>query len=229
MFCFVEHDDVADAYLHLLLCLVPVGDHATTPYLVDDWRFAWEDGQRKPPAFVKLQDQIEVGRRARPFVKGWLDRFEELLVVVLVRLVVPDVEHFEVLEEVRRNHYGHLDWRLGLPVTCYVVLVPVVHAVFDLTYPIDVAEYFEATRRLPIREPLDLLLAVVGQEIHHGLVDFGEGGNCPLEGRDVDEAIQIVDAKAYDYPVSRCNLDLVLAVAWHSVGEVDPGASWPRS
>lgn len=229
MFCFVKHDDVADAYLHLLLCLVPVGDHATAPYLVDDWRLAREDGQRKPPALVKLQDQIEVSRRARPFVKGWLDRFEELLVVVLVRLVVPDVEHLEVLEEVRRNHYRHLDRRLGLLVACNVVLVPVVHAVFDLAYPIDVAEYFEATRRLPIREPLDLLLAVVGQEIHHGLVDFGEGGSCPLEGRDVDEAIQIVDAKAYDYPVSRCNLDLVLAVAWHSVGEVDPGASWPRS
>ena len=74
-------------------------------------------------------------------------------------------------------------------------------------------------------EFLELLVAVVVQEVDHILIDIYKGRFRPLQTLHVHEAIEIENAKADKNPVSRRHLYLILSIARQTIRNVDPGSS----
>ena len=105
----------------------------------------------------------------------------------------------------------------------WVVWDPIVDGVFNVTDAVDIAENFEVLDVPWVVELLDLLVAVVLEEVHHVFVHAHDLGVLPGGGRHVHEAVQVVNAEADVDAVLGRQLDLVLAVPGQRVRQVDPG------
>lgn len=93
-----------------------------------------------------------------------------------------------------------------------VVRNPIVDRVFHVTNAVDVAENFEVLHVAGVVEFLDLLVAVILEEVHHVFVHVHDLRVLPGGRRHVHEAVQVVNTEADIDAVLGCQLYLVLAV-----------------
>ena len=118
-----------------------------------------------------------------------------------------------MLQHILRHGNGHLDWLKRLLSARDVEAQPVVDGILDIADAVDVTQYFEATGVLWVAKASHLLLAAVREKVLHALVDRHKSRLGPLKCININETVQIVEAKADDYSVARCHLNFVLRVS----------------
>ena len=230
MFSLIKTQKVTNTYLNFFFTFITVSYYSSTFYFVYYWCSFWKNRQGEASVLVKLEHQVEVSRRANTFLARWLDRTHYFLVVMLVRFVIENFKHFEVLWNVLAYYNRDLNcWNRIIDSWFRIEFHPIVNRILYITNPISIAKNLETSGLPWMIESLKLFIPIVLHEVHHILINIRKRWLRPLEAFNIDKSVQVVNAKAQVNMVTWCNLYFILCYSRHTIRYMDPCSSWLSS